>query len=58
MLVDTDVHIRYLRGTVRASEALQVAGRFSISVVPYMEPVHGKSYRPIPELDLETLRPS
>jgi predicted nucleic acid-binding protein len=41
MLVDTDVLIWYLRGNTRAAEALEEIGRFSLSVVTYMELVQG-----------------
>ena len=41
MLIDTDVLIWYLRGNDKARRTIEHAGRFSISVVTYMELVQG-----------------
>lgn len=41
MLIDTDVLIWYLKGNMKALEAIEVAGAFSISAVTYMELVQG-----------------
>ncbi|MFH0925233.1 MAG: type II toxin-antitoxin system VapC family toxin [bacterium] len=41
MLVDTDILIWYMRGNIRAKEALDELGSFSISAVVYMEIVQG-----------------
>jgi len=41
MIVDTDVLIWYLCGNERAGKAIAAAGRFSISVITYMELVQG-----------------
>ena len=45
MLVDTDVLVWYMRGDDRAAEALDGAGRFSLSVITYMELVQGMRSR-------------
>lgn len=41
MIIDTDVLIWYLRGDEKARRAVEHAGRFSMSVVTYMELVQG-----------------
>lgn len=41
MLIDTDVLIWYLRGNEKARRCVEKAGRFSLSVVTYMELVQG-----------------
>ena len=43
MLIDTDVLIWYLRGHEKARRTIEKAGRFSLSVVTYMELVQGMS---------------
>lgn len=40
-LVDTDVIIWYMRGNIRAANALRKLGRFAISAVTYMELLQG-----------------
>lgn len=51
MLVDTDVLIWYLKGNERAKTAIENLSAFSISVVTYMELVHGmRNQRELREL--------
>ncbi len=41
MIIDTDVLIWYMRGNENARKAVSRAGRFSVSVISYMELVQG-----------------
>ena len=41
MIIDTDVLIWYMKGNEKAYKAIEMANNFFISVVTYMELVHG-----------------
>ena len=54
MIIDTDVLIWYMKGNEKAYKAIERANNFFISVVTYMELVHGMRNKK----ELNTLRKS